>query len=224
MRAGGLSARKGGAMFLFTRRARLVGGKGTQGVEWAAGVCGKVKEITGHEVQLWAHVHSPGFGTISWTSWFDDLASLESVGDALGADASYLELTNAAPSFTEGGLDDGLLQPIHGAPDPKRPVQYVVGVQAVMAAGNLQRAVAAGVEIAEQSESTTGVPTMFLRSLSGPYGAVGWLTGFESIAAVEAATEANDADPAWLKLIDSTAGCFVPDAAVTQQTLYRKLA
>lgn len=211
-------------MFLFTRRSRLAGGNGMAGIEWATGVCAKVKEITGQEVQLWANVYSPGFGTISWTSWFADLASLESVADALSADASYQALANSAPSFTEGGFDDGLLQPIHGAPDPERPIQYVIGVQAVAAAGNAERAIAAGVDIAQHSESTTGVPTMFLRSLSGPYGAVGWLTGYESIAAVQAASEALEADPAWLKLIDSTEGCFVADAAITQQTLYRKLA
>ena len=40
-------------------------------------------------------VYSPGFGTISWTAWFEDLASLEAVGDKLDA-AKSMELFERA--------------------------------------------------------------------------------------------------------------------------------
>ena len=65
---------------------------------------------------------------------------------------------------------------------------------------------------------------MFLRSLTGPYGQVGWLTGYESLAQMETAMDAQASDPTWLKLIDSTEGCFIEDLGATQTTLYRKLA
>ncbi len=211
-------------MYLFSRRTRLVGGNGMAGLEWATSICAKVQQITGQEIQLWGTVYSPGFGTVSWTGWFADLASLESVGDKLQADPGYLDLTDAGAKFTEGGLDDSIIQPIYGEPDPTQDIQYVGGVVGVIASGNFARAMAAGVEIAQKSEKITGLSTMFGSSLTGPYGSVGFLTGYENIAALETAQNKLAADASWVKLIDSTKGCFVEDATITQSTLYRRLA
>ncbi len=121
-------------MYLFSRRTRLSGGNGTAGVEWAQSIANKVKELTGTEIQLWSTVYSPGFGTISWTGWFEDLQSLETVGDKLQTDPGMEKLNNAGTKYTEGGLDDGLIQPIYGAPT-EAPIQYVGGAVAVAAAG-----------------------------------------------------------------------------------------
>jgi hypothetical protein len=102
-------------------------------------------------------------------------------------------------------------------------VQYVGGAVAVCAAGNIERAMTVGVEIAEKSQAITGLPTLFGRSVTGPYGAVGWLTGYENITQMETAESALASDPGWLKLLDSTKGCFVEDASITQATNYRRL-
>lgn len=210
-------------MYLFSRRTRLAGGNGMEGLAWATSMVAKVKEITGQEIQLWGTVYSPGFGTVSWTGWFEDLASLEALGDKLQADPGYLELADKGAQLTEGGLDDAIFQPIHGAPDLTQEVQYVGGVAGVIAAGNFARAMAAGVEIAQKSEKITGLSTMFVSSLTGPYGSVGFLTGYENIAALEVAQNKLAANASWIKLIDSTKGCFVEDAAITQSTVYRRL-
>ncbi|MGZ4800421.1 MAG: hypothetical protein ACXVL8_16085, partial [Acidimicrobiia bacterium] len=85
------------------------------------------------------------------------------------------------------------------------------------------RAMSVGTEIAQTAESITGLPTMFARSVTGSYGAVAWLTGYENTAAMEKADAALASDPSWLKLIDSTKGCFVEDPASTQSTIYRRL-
>jgi hypothetical protein len=65
---------------------------------------------------------------------------------------------------------------------------------------------------------------MFAQALSGPYGSVGWLTAYDNISAIEAAGNAMAADASLLKLVDSSAGCFVEDASITQQTFHRRLA
>ena len=75
----------------------------------------------------------------------------------------------------------------------------------------------------QKAEKITGLSTMFVSSLTGPYGSVGFLTGYENIAAFEAAQSKLAGDASWIKLIDSTKGCFVEDAAMTQSTLYRRL-
>lgn len=211
-------------MYLFSRRTRLAGGNGMAGVEWAVGIAAKVKEVTGHDVQLWANVYSPGWGTVSWTAWFDSLTSLEAMGDQLGADAGYAAMADAGAAFTEGGLDDAVMQPIYGEPDPERQIQYVVGSQAVVAGGNFERAMGLGIDLVKHGEKVTpDVSTMFVRALTGQYGAVGWLTGYETMAQMEAAMDAQAADPDWLKLIDSTKGAFVEQVGATETTIYRKL-
>jgi hypothetical protein len=210
-------------MYLFTRRTRLAGGNGMAGMDWAAAISAKVKEITGQEVQLWATMYSAGVGTISWTAWFADLVHLEAVGDKLNGDPSFNELANSGTKFTDGSLDDALLQPVYGEPDPNTSLEYVGGAVAVASAGNIERAMGLGVEIAQKSEAITGLATMLVRSLTGPYGGVAWFTGYANITAMETAENALAADPSWLKLIDSTKGCFVEDPMITQATVYRRV-
>ena len=211
-------------MYLFTRRTRLLGGNGSAGIEWASKVCGSVHDVTGHEVQLWASVYGPGFGTVSWTAWVEDLAQLESIGDQLGADAGYAALVDGGAALTDGTVDDSLLQPLHGVPDPAEPIQYVAGAEAVMAGGSVEKAVTAGIAIAQHAEKTTGRPTMFVQAATGAWGSVGWLTGYPDIASFQAAQEALAADPGWPAVIDATDGCFVEDPTITQQRIWRRLA
>jgi hypothetical protein len=221
---GARELRKVGLMYLFTRQTRLANGNGTAGLDWATSVARKVKEVTGQDVDVWSTVYSAGVGTISWTGWVADLASLEEVGDKLNADPGMNEMVNRGASLIDGSLDDGLLEPIYGEPDPTAALQYVGGVVAVASAGSIERAMTIGIEIAQKAEAITGLQTMFVRSLTGPYGGVGWLTGYETITAMEEAQNALAGEPTWLKLIDSTKGCFVEDAASTQATIYRRLA
>jgi len=210
-------------MYLFTRRTRLAGGNGTKGLEWATSLTTKVTEITGHDVQLWATVYSPGFGGMTWTAWFDDLSALETLGDKLQAEPSYLSLANDGAKYTDGTLDDAVYQPIHGTPDAARAVQYVGAVLGVIASGNYERGLAAGVEIAKTAEKITGVPTIFSSALSGPYGGVGFVTGYENVAQLESSQTKLASDPKWVKLIDSTKGCFIDDSSTTLQTIHRRI-
>ena len=92
-------------MYLFTRRPRLVGGHGSAGIEWVSKLCGAVKDVTGHDVQLWTVAFSPGFGTVSWTAWVEDLAQLESIGDKLGADPGYSSLVDSGAPYTDGMVE-----------------------------------------------------------------------------------------------------------------------
>lgn len=210
-------------MYLFARRTRLVGGNGTMGLEWATTITTKVKKITGHDVHLWATAYSPNVGQVTWTAWFEDLTALETLGDKLLAEPTYVTLANEGAKFTDGTLDDSVHQPIYGTPDPARETQYAGTVAGVLAAGNYERGLTAGVEIAQTAEKITGVPTFFSTALSGPYGGVGFLSGYESVAQLEASQSKLASDPKWVKLIDSTKGCFVEDPSITLQTIHRRV-
>lgn len=210
-------------MYLFTRTARLAAGDPTPGITWATEVCGKVRDLTDHPVQLWTTSYSPGFGTLVWSAWFEDLSSLERVTDKLGTDGSYLHGLETAKALFEGPIDDLLVEPIHGQPDPDRSVQYVTAVRAVARTGSFMMSVERGIEIAVRAETVTGVPTMFVRGLTGSYGSVGWLTGHETIASVQETEAALAVDEGWMRLVDEASQCYIDDPMITQQTIHRRL-
>ena len=214
-------------MYLFSRRARLAT---LEGFEWAVKITGAAGTAIGSPVELWGNTLSPAFGTVSWTSWWADLASLEAGLANLGADATYNELAAQGSGLIDGVVDDTLFATISGGPQTAAEAaadtgaQYVNGVTSACASGNLARSMTAGVEIATKAEAITGVPTMFVRQMTGTYSGVAWLTGFPDLAAYEASMDKLATDPGWLTLLDSTDGCFVDDATITQSTLYGKLA
>lgn len=212
-------------MYLFSRRTRLAPGHGTKGIEWAVAMCERVNQSTDLDLSLWANVYSAGWGTISWTAFLPDLTMLEAAGDKLQADSGYLAATDEGAAFTMGGSDDSLLEVLYGTPDPDRNAQYVTGVQAVCASGGIAKGVTVGIELAQRGEAITGVPTMFVRSVTGPYSGVGWLTGHTSISELEDSQRALAADADWVTYIDTAVqGVYVDDASVTQSTIYRKIA
>ena len=208
-------------MYLFSRQTRIAG---PDGLEWAVNIGQRAADISSHPIDLWGTVYSAGFGSVSWTAWFEDMASLESFGDTLNGNEEYQGLAAQGRELTEGGLDDQLMQLLAGEVDPERDPQYVNGVTAVPAGGNIERAMTAGVEIAERASKITGQNTLLLRGMTGPYGGIGWLTGYETIADLQAAQDALAGDASWVKYLDTTGGAFVEDAAMTQSTIYRKLS
>ena len=74
-------------MYLYSRRTRLTT---FDGVDWANRVRDHVSSVTGNESQLWATMYGEGYGTLSWTSWAPDLATLEAANDKLLVDDGYL--------------------------------------------------------------------------------------------------------------------------------------
>ncbi|MEZ5144273.1 MAG: hypothetical protein R2726_17380 [Acidimicrobiales bacterium] len=188
-------------------------------------MCERVNQSTDLEVGLWATSFSEGFGTVSWTTFVPDLTALEAATDKLQVDDGYLQATDDGAALSVGGADDALFEVVHGEPDPSADPQYVTAVRAVCASGGIANGMVLGVELAQRAEAITGLSTMFVRNLTGAYAGVGWLTGYPSIEALEAAQAALAADPGWVEMIDARApGAYTDDAAMTQQTIYRKLA
>lgn len=212
-------------MYLFSRRARLSGGNGTKGIEWAAGICERVNQSTDLDLSLWAVVYSPGFGTVSWSAFLPDLATLEAAGDKLQADPGYMAASDEGAALTEGGVEDVLYEIVAGTPDPSRAVQYVMAYQASCAAGAAVTGVMVGIELAQRGEAITGVPTLFVRNVTGASNGVGWLSGYESIGQFETAQAALAGDESWLTFVDTKSStAFAEDVATSTSTMYRKLA
>ena len=211
-------------MHLFSRQTRLTGGRTREAMTWAATITEKVNQTTGLGVGLWSRSYSPGFGTLAWSMFIPDLATLEAAGDKLQVDDAYIDLTDQGAAFTDDALDDQLSVVVHGDPDPERPLEYVSVVRAVCAAGHAVSGMTVGIEIAQLAEQITGLPTMFVADSTGSYGGVGWLTGYEDIGKLEAAQTALAEAVNFAELLDTKAnGCYVEDATLTQQLIYRRL-
>jgi len=211
-------------MYIFSRQSRLAGGNGTKGIEWAGAMTERVKQLSGLDVGLWARAYSPGFGTISFTTFVPDLAAIEAAGDKLQADPGYIEAANEGAALTDGGVDDSLFEIIAGTPDPAANPQYVNAVSAVCASGKIAKGMEAGVGLAERATAITGKNTLFVRNVTGSYSGVGWLTGFADIGELEASQNALAADADWLSYIDKEAGsAYAEDPSATESLIFRKL-
>lgn len=181
-------------------------------------------EITGLDIGLWQLFASPGIGTITWTAFVPDLATLERAGDALIGNDDFVKAIDKGADFFVGGFDDGLAQIIHGGPDPAREINYVTAVTSVCAPGHLSDGIAVGVEIAQKAQDITGTPTLFVIGMTGPYATVGWFTGFANIEQLDREEQAVYADPDFLKLIDGPGStAYTSDPAASSQVIYRRI-
>src|ERR1700674_116638 len=113
-------------MYLCSRRARLSGSKLRDSMAWATSITERVSQTTGLQVGLWNQTFSPAVGTLVWSTFVPDLATLETANDKLMVDAAYNDLVDRANEFViPGSLDDTLGMLIHGQPDPNRHIEYV---------------------------------------------------------------------------------------------------
>lgn len=212
-------------MYLFSRSARLAPGRTTEAMSWALNVTEKVNQISEVPVNLWMRVFSPGVGTLAWTAVLEDLSVLEATNDKLMADSGYLELVDKGAAFASGdSVDDQVVSlVVADRPAEGQPRNYVVVVEAVLAAGGMTKGIELGVEIAQRVKAITSAQCSFGVGVTGDYGAVGWFTGYDSIQDVDRAQQALQADTEFTKLIDDKASKVYAEGRAVQ-TLYRKLA
>ncbi len=211
-------------MYLFSRRARLALGNTRAAMTWATSITEKVNQIVALNTSLFAQTFSPEVGTLVWSTFVPDLATLESANDKLLVDDSYVSLVDAGAKFAQGSIDDSLLQLVSGEPDPNRQVEYATTVQTICASGSVARGVELGVEIAKRVEKITGLPVLFATAATGDYGAVAWITGYTDIRELETSQQALAADTKFGEFIDkSVRGVYTDGPTVTQSLVYRRI-
>jgi hypothetical protein len=212
-------------MYLFSRQIRFGPGSTREQMEWALAQTERVNQITGLQVGLFMQVYSSEVGRVGWSTFVPDLATLEAAGDKLQADDSFVAATDKGAAMTVGGADDTLAQVIYGEPDPNRQIEYVTVVRTVCATGSVGRGMEAGVELAQRAEKIMSTPVIFVADVTGSYGGVGWVSGYENVQAMEAAQQALAGDQEWAKLVDtSTKGVYADEPSATTQLIYRRLA
>jgi hypothetical protein len=211
-------------MYLFSRRAHLALGNTRAAMTWAQGMSEKTNQITSLDVSTFTSIFSPESGTLVWSAFAPDLASLETANDKLLADDGYVTMLDEGARFLQSNIDDAVLQVVHGEVDPNRQVEYATTMQAVCATGHMARGMELGVEIAQRVAKITGIPSLFATGATGPYGSVAWLSGYADVQEMEKAQQALAADTTFVKFIDDKVrGVYVEDFEITRQLIYRRL-
>lgn len=207
-------------MYLFTRQARLTG---LDAAPWAVTIGAAAAKAAGSEVRVWGRAMSPGLGTVVWSSFWKDLSTRETAFEALAKDADYLSLAVEGQKFLTDGIDDTLYDVVYAGSNAGGDNKYVSVVQSACANGSVIRGMATGVEIAQRAEAISGHSTAFAANATGQWGGVGWITGYESIAAFETAQKKLNANLGWLEYVDGATNCYSDDPSVTQSLLLSRL-
>lgn len=210
-------------MYLFTRTGRIRPGNLRDSMAWAVGVTEKVNQITSLDIGLWTTAMSPGNGSLVWSTFVEDLQSLEDANAKLMVDDIFVSELDRGAQFGEGGVDDEVAQLVAGEVDPNRNPKYVVAVRSELLPGGFGKGVEAGIEIANRATAIGSLPTSFLVSSTGKYGGVAWITAAETLAELQASETKVNTDAGFLAYVDKVAPtCFVP--GITTQTIYMRLA
>jgi len=210
-------------MYLFSRLATLRGSE-RRSIAWAVEMSNYVNAHSDHTVTLWRADFGYPVGTVAWSTWVDSLAALNEGFARLADDDGYHDLVDAATDLIPEPPHDLLRRAVFGEPGTEpAPVGAVTSVTtAVVANGQYAEATAWGNEMAELVQDITSQATMFLVDAYGTFGQVTWLSAAPDLAAADAATEAIQANPDYLKRLSDVGDLFVPSSG--QQRLVSRIA
>lgn len=212
-------------MYIFSRRVQMSGAHLSKSTKWAVEQAERVSKISGLEFSLWADMYGPRVGSLLFSTFVPDLATMVAATTTLMGSDDYLKSIEQGSQYLVGPAEDTLIQLVNEIPDPSREVNFVAVVSAVIAEGNFGRAPGICLEIADRASKITGLPTLFGVDTTGCYGGVRWITGAGDIAELEHANSALATDASFTSYLDHDAnGCFAEEPALTQQALLRRIA
>ena len=120
-------ARRGGRNHVSVHAARA--NQGRRRSEMGS-IRDRAGEVLGNEVSLWATTLSSAFGTLTWTSWWQDLSTLQNETAKLSTDKKYMGLAAEGLKFVDR-VDDGLYQALYFTEGDFSSLNVVSTVRAV---------------------------------------------------------------------------------------------
>ena len=198
-------------MYLFTRLATLRGNE-RRAMGWAVEMAAYANDHSDHTVTLWRADFGYPVGTVAWSAWVESQDALNKGFARLAEDDGYFDMVDKGQEFIVEPPYDMLRQSINGDPagDPPPPGSVTTVVTSVVANGKYAEAGVWGVEMAELVQQVTKLRTLFLVDSYGTFGQVTWLTGAPDLATADAAGEAINNNPDYLKRLSDVGDLFVP--------------
>ncbi|MDP9463256.1 MAG: hypothetical protein M3P52_01420 [Actinomycetota bacterium] len=208
-------------MYLYTRMDRMILGKADEAIAFATEAAAYVTDKTGTPVYTWASVFGAPLGTVTWSARLDSMAALGALQDQLAVDPGFAELGKRGSELFVNDISDSISQGVASTSN-EGPRAFASVVTAQCAPGRIADAMAWGVDIMETVGKLTGLPTMMLRSMYGPFAGLGWVSAASSMAEMDTAEAAMSADPTYIKKLDQGGDFFLPGSG--NQILLRRLA
>jgi hypothetical protein len=211
-------------MYLYSRTVQLTGDP-RQSIPMAIGMAEFVNKKSDLQVSLWRTVLGAPVGTVGYSAFVQSHAHLDATVSSLLADPDYLERVAEAQPYIAAPPQDQLVEILHNAGREYRraEVGWIANlVSAQVANARFGAAMKWSIEIADLVAEITGNPTIFGRSVAGPFGTVGWITAVADMAAVDLANEALNKDPRYLAKLDEMSDLFLPGSG--QTSLLRRIA
>lgn len=159
-----------------------------------------------------------GPGILSWSGVFEDMATFGDQSAKLAADPTFQKLTDKGRSLW--GHPQDLLMHIIASSITSSENQLYASTSAIPLPGKIADAVAFGVKVQEYV-TKAGFKGAFAASTFGPYGELGWLGGFDSMAELDSFQKFRNSDAGFAKLVDGSGPLFVANASVNR--LVRRL-
>ena len=208
-------------MFLYSREVTL---SSPLALPSAKAISEHLSNVRGRELAVYAPAYSSNWGRIAFTSWWEDLASLDAALLAASEDSKYMELSlGMAPYVT--GINDRLFNvAFTTSTETSRPMGNIVwSVDGISVTAKVVEAMGAGAEICTAWKSATGVDATFGKGVTGHFGAIGWLSAYDSMSEFEAAQAASSTNEGWIKAVTKSQDFFRQDIGAGISTIYRKM-
>ena len=201
-------------MYIFARSRAInpANGRAAHAVAVEAGV--RASDLSGIPIFVWSTIFSANGPAVFWSARLDHLADALAADDTIFGDEGFAQWAEDNDALFLGSPSDVISQVVHGAPTGP-PKSYVQLTQAVLANGSGSEGMGFAIEFAETATRITGVDAMVVTPVTGPYGAVGWISTVDDLAEVEAANAALAASDEWLKLVDRGGHAFAPGATTS---------
>lgn len=201
-------------MHIFTRTTTLNRHKLMEATGAAIEVAAMVTDIGGLPVSVFASRYGETLNTLMWSARIESQTELQGVTDKLMANADYLQWITAHSELFESAPLDRLATVVASTlvDGPKR---FYTVLNATAANGRMGDAVAFGIKAQQFVSDTLGLPTAFLVPVYGPFGAVVWLTGADSMTELDTAVEMQMTNPDYHALVAEAGPLFVEGSGTT---------
>ncbi len=197
-------------MYLFTRINTMAGAR----IRDAIGFAGEITDYVNHHSDLEVSAHSFVFGrppgTLAWSCLVESHAAMLAANATLNGDDSYLDQTSKAAELFLGPPEDMFREVLHVAGEVTGPSAYTSSVLATCNADRMADTVAWGMEMADLVHRVSGRACMFVGDAYGPFGGVGWLTGFDDAESLDTMRGALRDDADYVSHMGGSTGLFIP--------------
>lgn len=201
-------------MYIFSRRTVAALGRELDAIPASIEIAAIASRVMGREVSVFAARFGAPQGTIMWSMRVESHADLQATTDKLLADSGYAEQAESMNGLFMTPLEDRFGRFVTAPLDAADSKYYGI-TAAAMANGKYADAMMLGVEAAEYIGKSLNCPSAFVKASYGGFGDVTWITGFDTMAEVDAFDDWQMDDAGYHDIVDRAGSLYVENTGHT---------